>query len=392
MSEDKSRKPVKEQIRFSKARSTARYNYDVECLTVTRSKYRGDEVITLSAEERHDTEFLLRRMWAISVLHNLKMRNMSWDDIQHRTGKSRQTWYNVTSSGFVPYEILSRPRERSTQRREMIADNNYRPVTNAFIHKVTETLREHGFRTNTPAFRYCFDVGMSVVDSWDATVSEDYTLFNRLGDSGTVLIREWGKPAIVTCVRNADTGSCEPMDSHFPVIGTAIDGNEQHAHDYVMEIELNAYGYDDSVGGNVPDERCKIARQRYKVDEESGNKAQEQFDGYTERRKMLDDYDPRTGTMNPIERNKIIHGVNQPIGDPRINPILGAASEADRQRREELSQMKRTVQLPEVEYNLDMLNPQLQVAFNVVVQFDSDGNVIGKMVMHNPNGGFSVSG
>ena len=115
------KKLVSEAIRKREGMKSAR-NPHVAELTIGRSAWVRGEQVKLNNDQRHEMEFHLRRMWAITLLDNMQEHGFSWEGIRKLTGKTRQTWSNVTSSGFVPLDILNMPTDNN--RRAKLSKTN----------------------------------------------------------------------------------------------------------------------------------------------------------------------------------------------------------------------------------------------------------------------------
>ena len=239
-------------------------NHHVEALTVGRNVWWRGEQIRLGQEARHELEFHLRRMWAITFLANMKSHGFNWDGIRKLTGKTRQTWNNVTHSGFVPLHILKLPSD-SEERREYMDGESYRPVTNSFIRKVTEETQKANYTIHTHAFLYACSHGMTV---WENDFLElegdDQFVIGRLGADGVNYFNDAKSDEVSVCAAimgpNGETKSLEV----FPLLG--IDDrvlNDHFAHEEAINVELVAYGYANEKT-KEPNERAKMALERWR--------------------------------------------------------------------------------------------------------------------------------
>jgi len=243
---------------------SAARNIHVEWLTVGRSQWLYGEQRKLNRMEAHELEFHLRRMWAITLLDNMQSYGFNWEGIRKLTGKTRQTWNNVTNSGFVPLDVLKLPTD-SKRRQDAIAAQRYRPVTNAFIRKVVTEIQKANYSVHTNALLYAFTHGLTVWsnDFLDQHGTDDWVV-DRLGTDGLTYFNDAKDEDVsACCALKGPDGDTVQMDM-FPLLG--IDDrvvNDHFAHEAVIDVELCAYGYADDKT-KQPNERAKMALERWR--------------------------------------------------------------------------------------------------------------------------------
>ena len=241
-------------------------NHHVEALTVGRNVWWRGEQMRLSQEARHELEFHLRRMWAITFLANMKSHGFNWEGIRKLTGKTRQTWNNVTHSGFVPLHILKLPSD-SEERREYMDEESYRPVTNSFIRKVTEETQKAKYTIHTHAFVYACSHGMTV---WENDFLElegdDQFVIGRLGDDGVNYFNDAKSDGSVVCAAiMGPNGETKPLEV-FPLLGIdAREINDHFAHEETINVELVAHGFNDET--KEPNPKAKIALEEWRSEQ-----------------------------------------------------------------------------------------------------------------------------
>lgn len=277
--------------RMSEAMKSSR-NPHVEELTIGRTAYVKGLKVTYTREQAHKQQFLLRRMWAITLLDNMRREGFKWDGITKLTGKTRQTWDNVTQSGFVEYDIAnmdfrSHETEQSTRPRREARDKamykaQYRPVTNGFIRNVCESIEAQGYTVWTWSFRRNFDMGLTV---WNNKMNprpgrEHLPLIqDRIGGPNPFAILDqysFENGRVITAVRSCMTMEIEAggkttndgfvwerkaefplLDLNDPQVG------EHNCWEYHMDIELTVYGYANEKTGE-PDPRATTAFEYWK--------------------------------------------------------------------------------------------------------------------------------
>ena len=143
-------------------------NKHVQLLTVTSTGWGftdEEKAARHTLEEQFEKQYLLRRMWMLSLLDYMKNDlKFDWEGIQKLTGRKRQTWGNLVTSEFVPLDDLSQGEkvDRLDSIFRGIAELNYRPVTNGFIRAVTDAIASHGMEVETAAFVKAFEHGLTV--------------------------------------------------------------------------------------------------------------------------------------------------------------------------------------------------------------------------------------
>jgi len=258
--------------RMSEAMKSSR-NPHVEELTIGRTAYVKGMKVTYTREQAHRQQFLVRRMWAITLLANMRREGFTWDGIRTLTGKTRQTWDNVTQSGFVPYDIAhmnfrSHETEQSTRDRrdardKAIKDAEYRPVTNGFIRNVCENIEAEGYTVWTRYFRNNFDMGLTVWNNKPTKYPDMEHLpliQERIGNGrGWAILNEMSfeNGKVITAVESVEPIVIEgerknsvemnfvwTRKEEFPLLDVHdVQLGEHNCWEYHMDIELTVYGY-----------------------------------------------------------------------------------------------------------------------------------------------------
>ena len=135
---------------------SAKNNRHVKWLTLkmnTLCPITGDKLWN-TREELKEAQFFLRRAWAHTLLHIMKEEvDVSWSKMHEFSGRTRQSWINVTNAFWLT----------EGQRMDSEKYGAYRPVTNGFIKKVSETLEmKWKYRLYTQAFVDCWMLGLEV--------------------------------------------------------------------------------------------------------------------------------------------------------------------------------------------------------------------------------------
>ena len=239
-------------------------NPHVESLTVGRKVWDRGEHVTLNADQRHELEFHIRRMWAITLLANMKSYGFTWDGIRKLTGKTRQTWNNVTNSGYVPRHILKLDSDNE-ERREYIDGASYRPVTNSFIRSVTQHIARANYTTHTSAFCYAITHHLTVWENDFLDLEgDDQFIIGRVGEQ---YFKDAKGDGVEVCAAVPQlSGDTVPVDM-FPLLG--IDDhtiNNHFAHEQVIAVEWAAYGYRDGQT-KEPHPNAKMALEMWKQEQ-----------------------------------------------------------------------------------------------------------------------------
>ncbi|MDA9755386.1 hypothetical protein N9V29_00275 [Flavobacteriales bacterium] len=145
-----------------KARSIAR-NEHVKALTVRMSDLKSGHK---GRAQQALNEYWLRRMWATQLLHDMRaVLGWEWDVIHEHTGRTKQSWYNVTQSKipqasyfFDRYETILKGR-RIQGRPKRHHDPEVHEISRTFIAQVTDNLERIG-NIQTSFFRDAFDQGL----------------------------------------------------------------------------------------------------------------------------------------------------------------------------------------------------------------------------------------
>ncbi len=134
----------------------AKNNRHVKWLTINRNTKcpRTGEILWKTREELKEAQFHLRRAWAETLLHIMKHEiGISWSKMHEFSGRTRQSWINVTNALWMNEEEREHPEQFG----------NYRPVTNGFIKNVTNTLEgKWKYRLYTSTFVDCWLLGLEI--------------------------------------------------------------------------------------------------------------------------------------------------------------------------------------------------------------------------------------
>lgn len=411
---------VPQSIAKREAMKSAR-NPHVAALTIGRSVWVRGELVKPSNEERAEMEFHIRRMWAITLLANMQDHGFSWEGIRKLTGKTRQTWNNVTSSGYVVDEVLQLPTD-NPKRQQAIKGQRYRPVTNGFIRGVCESIEANEYTVFTKHFARMFTHGLTVWNNDLILAPRDKYVCERLGKEGREYVDEMSgvSESWFTAIETFD-GGIKTLDQ-MPLLGIDEFSVDQHnVWEYDMDVELAAYGYANEET-EEPSPKAKTAHEYW----DHMNNAEQYFD------EMPVPTDPnqfRDGEVanTPSQQNRedltrleaASKGQHQPseflnFSGPRQKGMElhhtedGRLVEVPQEQNRKLGggvTIKRDdgtppnadiggfwVQLPRTEVLPHMINGQNQVAFNVVIQLDDNNKPTGSVVVHNPKGGFTIQG
>jgi len=424
-------KPVSRAVR--EAIKSSR-NPHVEELTIGRTAYVKGMKVTYTREQAHKQQFLLRRMWAITLLANMRREGFNWEGIRKLTGKTRQTWDNVTTSGFVRYEIAnmdfrSHETEQSTrgrrdERDKAISEAEYRPVTNGFIRNVCENIEAEGYTVWTWSFRRNFDMGLTI---WNNNKKIDHLrekhknqlIQERIGGTKPWKLLDemsFENGKVITTVESREANSTSKgqffwtRKEEFPLLDVQdVQIGEHNCWEYHMDIELTVYGYANAKTGE-PDPRATTAFAYW----EHQQQPVEDYDGpiqtaVTDPDKFRDTEEARDKkvardeqVLKDLEEKERAAGID-PGGariwtkvptepTPKAIELPEAVIKADDGSPPNKDIGGFWIQLPKTEVLPHMINAQRQVAFNVIIQLDENNKPTGSVTMHNPNGGFSVQG
>ena len=368
-------KPIKQQARAVQEAIKSSRNPHVQELTVGQYHMnRGLKVRTTPAA-RHSREWLLRRMWAINLLHCMKAEGFNWEGIQKLTGKSRQTWYNVTGSGFVPKEILDLDFDNGKRKRH-IERESYRPVTNGFIRSVTESIESRGYSVFTKYFRLVWEVGYTV---WEPdglmTVATISRIGHRLGqtegrdfvDNSSTANASW-----MAAIEGHDGKVVEhPL---FPLLWTNVrDSGEVECYLSHVDLEIKAYGYEDEKT-RKPNKKATNALaewNRYQIHHDEQFPS-EPLPESTKQFKGSDD--ESSGDYSQVNPNDPLtwHNIpKEPEPQPlRLNPTKPIIQADDGKPQEGWFHIFKKP----IELHPNMADANGQIKLTVVVQLDKDGN------------------
>ena len=135
----------------------AKKNRHVQWLTLGRDMKcpRTGEVLFKNGQEIREAQFYLRRAWAHTLLHIMREEiGIPWSQIQDFSGRTRQSWLNVVNAMYLSNE----------QARDREQFGSFRPVTDGFIRRVTETLEaeDRNVRLYTNYFVDAWLLGLEV--------------------------------------------------------------------------------------------------------------------------------------------------------------------------------------------------------------------------------------
>lgn len=159
-----------------KAQSTAR-NEHVKALTVRMGDLPSGQ---RGRAQKFLNEYWLRRMWATQLLHDMKVElGWDWNVIHDNTGRTKQSWYNVTQ-GKIPQAEYFLERynnvvmgSKTVGRPKRHHDPNVHEISRTFIAEVTDKLERIG-NIQTSYFRDAFDQGLVMAfPTWDGIENLD---------------------------------------------------------------------------------------------------------------------------------------------------------------------------------------------------------------------------
>ena len=352
--------------RVEKAAKTAE-NPHVAHLTIGRATYNRGIKTNVTRYQAHELQFHLRRMWAITLLDNMQREGFTWDGIRVLTGKTRQTWTNVTRAGFVDYDFINSTSVDDPRRSEMFTAVGYRTISNTFIRNVCDAMESENYGVYTSSFRKLFDMGLSVWnnkpfldDDFDALVAR------RLGPRGGQLMIEMKDVAhnVLTGIRNVDGDAVVVVE--FPLLeleDRTIGG--ANAWEYAMDVELIAYGFEDE----VTKEPSKLATTAHE---------------WWEQQKDMRESGAFVEPPQPTDPSKFKGQSPVPLPDPIERP--GSIIQADDGKLKWADIGGFLCQLPKIELLPQMANNQNQIHLNVVIQLDANGKP--KTIVTTDKGGF----
>lgn len=347
----------------------------VRALTVGSTvRFRGKE-FEANEEQRHLLTFHLRQMWVATLVENLidEVGN-NWVDIRAVTGKTRQSFGNLTRSGYVTKEIVDLPHD-SRERAEAFKTSKYRPVSNAFIRSVCHELEKEGYVIMTNKFREAFDIGLTVgrFDVMEGFGAGSEWIRRRMGANWFDFVFDHlgiGRDTeVLSCIRNEKTNEIHEFRA-FPMVRKS--SHEQAilvADEALADIELLAFDYADEETLR-PNDQCRYALERWAIQQGM----QEDFDDV--QRKMLSGVPGvRTGALKA--RNQKTVPIKVGVTKPKDSEDLG-----------------HFIAIPQIYVRItpDMVNDFNQVGFNVVVQLDGNRMPITAFPAYNPHLKVQMSG
>ena len=253
---------------------SAKKNKHVQLLTLGRDMKcpRTGEVLFRNGREIREAQFYLRRAWAHTLLHIMKREiGIPWSQIQDFSGRTRQSWINVTNAMYLsPEQALDREQFGS-----------FRPVTNNFIKRVTETLEadDRRFRLYTENFVDAWLLGLET--NWNNGHQQRFTR-ERLGspervwgdfpdgqphpipahfDAKWTEFSEWCQMELsedtMFAIKSEVEGNPKLVDC-FPLLEVNDDRDGQmFAWEYMIDLERTVFGDPDPDTGK-PDERAVL--------------------------------------------------------------------------------------------------------------------------------------
>lgn len=366
-------KPIKQQARAVQEAIKSSRNPHVQELTVGQYHMSRGFKLRTTPEARHSREWLLRRMWAINLLHCMKAEGFNWEGIQKLTGKSRQTWYNVTGSGFVPKNILDLDFDNS-ERKRAIERESYRPVTNGFIRSVTESIESRGYSVFTKYFRLVWEVGYTV---WEPapmmTAATRSRIGRRLGKTeGRDFLENLPPVPWMAAIEGHDGKVVEhPL---FPLLWTNVrDSGEVECYLSHVDLEIKAYGYEDEKTGkpNKKATNALVEWNRHQIHDDEPFPS-EPLPESTKQFKGSDD--ESSGDYSQVNPNDPLTWRNipkEPEPQPlRLNPTKPIIQADDGRPQEGWFHIFKKP----IELHPNMADANGQIKLTVVVQLDKDGN------------------
>lgn len=363
----------------------------IDALTVGSSAFIHGDTIQLTANEQHRRQFVLRKMWAMAMVGEMKRRSIPWDKIRELTGKSRAAWNNVCFSGYVPRDVIEM--EDKEVRKEIETARKYRPVSNKFIQDVAASIEEQGYSIHSLGFRNAFDVGMRVVVTnkqlFEHQDVQRGLLLHLDADPILEFIDDNLKPTkdVITLVNGIKDG-WNTMGRPFPLLcKDGIQVGDYDALFYLCDVERLVYGVDEETGR--PNDKAVNALEEYEVSRYFKDNPENPDD------KPFTEHDlpsahanipPDGGRFTPPKQLLLKDAIAQ------VDAMVNSTIKGDDGKPATADMGGFFVQLPKTEVLPQMINNQGQAAFHVIVQFNDKNEPIGTVVMHNPKGGFSVNG
>lgn len=234
MSEETTSRKTAYEVAKEKSRAMAR-NVHVRALTVRQSQLN---VGSRSRPQKELNEYWLRRMWATLLLHDLQnVLDWSWDRIEEHTGRTKQSWHNVTQ-GKIPDGQYFLDRYSNTAaitgpgRPKRHNDPDVYHITRTFIHEVTTELERVG-NIETELFRDAWDQGMRTYAEDLRHVADPDDRKQRRNEVMTIW-QSWG-------VDGAD----HPNPNHFPLFRRdERDRQREECESYLIALERCVWGRD----------------------------------------------------------------------------------------------------------------------------------------------------
>lgn len=333
-------------------------NSHVADLTIGRITYIRGVKTNVTRYVAHELQFHLRRMWAITLLDNMQREGLTWDGIRLLTGKTRQTWTNVTRAGFVDYDFINSTSNNDPRRSEKFNEVGYRTISNSFIRNVCDSIEAEHYGVYTDSFRKMFDMGLTVwINSSFSGDDFDVMVARRLGQNGQTLLVEMKdiSESTLTAIMNNDGHAVVVRD--FPLFETIHRGmGGVNAWEYAMEVELIVFGYEDT----ATKEPSKLATTAH---------------SWWEQQKDMEKSGANDGPPMPTNIDKF--KVNESIayrGDPLPDPIEPPRQIIQADNGEPM--MKDLggfyCQLPKIELLPQMANDRQQIHLKVVIQLDAN--------------------
>lgn len=242
----------------------------VFALTVTEGRQMVlGQMTNLTKAEAHKLEFYLRRMWALTLLENMRDYKMKWSEITSLTTMTRQTWINVTTSKYVAYDTLLLEK---TNPKRIEAIKDYRPITPSFIRAFIRGCTAKDCEVYTKPFRDLFFKGLTVwnnkgekytdtTEEWLSFLHQRYTTEKR-----NELIH------FAASINSRSKTTIKDVNNKIHVIetfkllgfGGDIDPNEVvNLKEYIVNAEIAAYGYSNEKT-NEPSKKAETAWENWR--------------------------------------------------------------------------------------------------------------------------------
>lgn len=219
-------------IAKAKARALVR-NPHVKALTLRQLDLSSGK---RNRPQKELNEYWLRRMWATQLLHDLKhVLDWSWDEIHDHTGRTKQSWHNVTQ-GKIPngQYFLDRygttPAISGPGRPKRHNDPDVHHISRTFIAEVTTALERVG-NVETQLFREAWEQGLR-------------TYGDGLGQADDPVDRKERRNKVMTIWQSWGwDGADHPNPNHFPLFRRdERERQREECESYLIALERCVWG------------------------------------------------------------------------------------------------------------------------------------------------------